>query len=101
MNSICRGCYSLRLEVLTRVKAKIRSRGGLEELNPTQRMMREYEAAHATDLLVRRPARIHGLQSAAAAALNGQCCKLLSKDAETGRWTVELVSGEQKAIKED
>ncbi|CAE8598475.1 unnamed protein product, partial [Polarella glacialis] len=100
MNKICRGCCNARLEIMARVVTRIRSKGGLEELQPTARMKKEYEEAHGNDLVAKRPARIDGLQSAASAALNGQVCRLLSRDAETGRWTVELVTGEQKSLKE-
>ncbi|CAE7327181.1 unnamed protein product, partial [Symbiodinium sp. CCMP2456] len=98
MNKICRGCYNSRLLVMAKVKTRIRAVGGLEELQPSMKMRKEYEAAHQADLLKNRPAKIDGLQSAA--ELNGQLCRLLSRDAQTLRWTVELVSGDQKSIKE-
>lgn len=98
MNNICRRCFSARLDVVVRVRTRIRSRGGIDQCGPTERMRREYDSAHASDVVRNRPARIHGLQSAAAAVLNGQYCKLLTKEDE--RWTVELISGEQKAVKE-
>merc|ERR1740121_850089 len=69
-------------------------------MEPTKKMEQEYEAEHANDIVARRPARIHGLQSEQAAPLNGQFCKLLSKDPTTERWTVELLDGEQKSVKE-
>mmetsp|Transcript_16986 Transcript_16986/g.40170 ORF Transcript_16986/g.40170 Transcript_16986/m.40170 type:complete len:298 (-) Transcript_16986:32-925(-) len=100
MNKICRGCYNTRVQIMAKVKNRIRAVGGLEELQPTLKMRKEYEAAHDADLVKNRAAKIGGLQNAAAVHLNGQLCKLLSKDAETMRWTVELVSGEQKALKE-
>lgn len=101
MNKICRGCFNTRFGIMARVQSKIRSKGGLHMLQPTERMKKEYEEAHAHDLLIKRAAKIHGLQSVAAAGLNGQVCRLLSKDLDSGRWTVELVDGEQKSIKED
>ncbi|CAE7569431.1 unnamed protein product, partial [Symbiodinium pilosum] len=100
MNKICRGCYNARLPIMAKVKTRIRAQGGLEELQPSLKMRKEYEAAHDADLLKNRPAKIDGLQNAAASHLNGQVCRLVAKDAETLRWTVELVSGEQKSIKE-
>jgi len=100
MNKLCRGCYNERLDVMRRIQRRIRDNGGIEEMKPTMRMRKEYENQHAQDIVANRAARIQGLQSAAAASLNGQYCKLIKKDAESGRWTVELVSGEQKAIKE-
>mmetsp|Transcript_64472 Transcript_64472/g.167576 ORF Transcript_64472/g.167576 Transcript_64472/m.167576 type:complete len:306 (-) Transcript_64472:143-1060(-) len=100
MNNICRGCYSERLEVMARVKSRIRSKGGIEEMKPTRRMRQKWEEEHAHDLVGSRPAKIVGLQSATAVQLNGQYCKLLTKDAQTERWTVELITGEQKSIKE-
>jgi len=81
------------------VQSRIRAKGGLEELEPSLKMRKEYDAAHQTDLLKNRAARIHGLQSAE--HLNGQLCKLIVKDTEKGRWTVEFVDGEKKAIKEE
>lgn len=100
MNKICRQCYNLRFDASVRIRHRIRDRGGIEEMNPTKQMQQEYDAVHATDLVARRPACIHGLQSEAAAPLNGKYCKLLSKDMATERWTVELVDGQQKSIKE-
>merc|ERR1719189_3314917 len=72
----------------------------MEEVKPNQKMKKEYEEAHKFDIVAGRPARLEGLQSAAAAALDGKICKLLKKDPETERWTVELVNGEHKSIKE-
>lgn len=100
MNKICNKCYNNRLDAMMRIRKRIRDRGGIEEMNPTKKMEKEYEAAHATDIVTRRPARIHGMQSEAGAPLNGQYCKLHAKDPENERWTVELVDGTQKAIKE-
>lgn len=100
MNKICKGCYGNRFDVMTRVRQRIRDRGGMQEMKPTQKMQREYEAAHEGDIVARRPARIHGLQSAAVLALNGQYCKLISKDPATERWTVELLDSTQKSVKE-
>lgn len=98
MNKLCRGCYNLRLPIMAKVRTRIRAKGGLEELQPSLKMRKEYEAAHQNDLLKNRAAKISGLQGAK--DLNGQLCKLIVKDTETGRWTVELVDGERKAIKE-
>eukprot|EP00913_Durusdinium_trenchii_P027654 g25935.t1 len=63
MKKVCRGCYNSRLLI----------------------MAKEYEAAHANDLLKNRAAKIHGLQSAD--HFNGQVCRL-------------IVNGEKKAIRE-
>lgn len=98
MNKLCRGCYNLRLPIMAKVRTRIRAKGGLEELQPSLKMRKEYEAAHQADLLKNRGAKISGLHSAD--HLNGQLCRLVEKDAEKGRWTVELVDGERKAIKE-
>lgn len=100
MNKICRACYSARLDVMGRVKSRIRQVGGLEQMKPTQRMRKEYEEAHAGDVVANRPAKINGLQSVNAAHMNGQFCKLVSKDEQTQRWTVQLLGGEQKSVKE-
>mmetsp|Transcript_84730 Transcript_84730/g.218381 ORF Transcript_84730/g.218381 Transcript_84730/m.218381 type:complete len:305 (+) Transcript_84730:75-989(+) len=100
LSNICRGCYSVRLEIKTRVLNRIREKGGMEQIAPSMRMRKDYEKAHASDIVIGRAAKIEGLQSAAGSALNGQYCKLLSKEAETDRWLVEMVSGEQKSIKE-
>jgi len=100
MNKVCRGCYNQRMDIMRRVQKRIRDNGGIAEMKPTMRMRKEYDQAHAGDIVANRAAKIEGLQSAAAATLNGQVCKLLRKDEESGRWTVELVTGESKAIKE-
>lgn len=56
MNKICRGCYSARVEVMAKVRSRIRQQGGIEQMRPTQRMRKEYDAAHEFDLVVGRPA---------------------------------------------
>ncbi|CAK9011537.1 unnamed protein product [Durusdinium trenchii] len=98
MKKVCRGCYNSRLLIMAKVQTRIRAKGGLEELDPSMKMRKEYEAAHANDLLKNRAAKIHGLQSAD--HFNGQVCRLIVKDSESGRWTVEFVNGEKKAIRE-
>mmetsp|Transcript_61704 Transcript_61704/g.139221 ORF Transcript_61704/g.139221 Transcript_61704/m.139221 type:complete len:305 (+) Transcript_61704:111-1025(+) len=100
MNNICRGCFNIRQQIRDKVQKVIREKGGLEEKGPTQKMKKEYEEKHKFDIRANRSARIDGLTSAAAKGLNGQYCKLLKKDPETERWTVELVDGTQKSIKE-
>jgi len=101
MNNVCRGCYSERLNIAVKIREKIRERGGLEELNPTKQIRQEYEAAHAFDKRVGRPAKIHSMQSEAGKALNGKLGRLKEKDKESMRWTVELLDGTLKAIRED
>lgn len=101
MNKICRGCYNNRLTIAQRVRQRIREMGGLEELCPTRQVRKDYERAHEFDKRANRGAKIHGMQSEAGKALNGQFCKLIQEDPESKRWTVELVDGERKAIKED
>lgn len=99
-NKICRGCSNERLMIKTKAHDKIRDRGGLETMRPIQRVLDEYEEEHGHELRANRAAMIHGLESATAIKLNGVCCKLVFKSRETHRWTVELLSGEQRAIKE-
>jgi hypothetical protein len=89
------------LTVSIKIREKIRDMGGLEELNPTRHVRKEYEAAHASDKRTGRSARIHGMISEAGQALNGKFCKLLQQDPESKRWNVELLDGTIKAIKED
>lgn len=101
MNNICRGCHNERLTVAVKIREKIRENGGLEELNPTRQIRKEYEVAHEFDVRKGRPAKVHGMMSEAGKALNGKYCKLLQQDPESKRWTVELLDGERKALKEE
>merc|ERR1719329_282837 len=92
MNKICRGCYNERFIIKTKVKEKIRDQGGIEAKRPAKSEREDYERRTENLLRDKRPGRIHGLKSAAAAALNGQLCRLVSLDDAVGRWTVELSS---------
>lgn len=101
MNNVCRGCYNDRLTITIKIRDKIREMGGLEELNPTRKVRQEYEAAHEFDKRSGRAGRIHGMLSDAGQILNGKYCKLVQLDTESKRWTVELIDGEKKALKEE
>merc|ERR1712085_165206 len=100
-NKICRGCYNTRLDITMKVRQRIRDMGGLEELNPTRQVRKDYERAHEFDKRAGRSAKIHGMQSEAGKSLNDRFCKLVLQDAESKRWTVELLDGDRKALKED
>jgi len=101
MNKICRGCYHNRLDIAKHIRWKIRDRGGLEFCPPPCHLVEEYEEAHDKDKHMQREAKISGMQSEAGKELNGKFCTLLEQDPETKRWTVRLVSGEKRSIKDD
>jgi len=98
-NSICRGCFSLRMEV-QRFVQDVRDRGGLEACSPPEEVRKRFEQESAHLPRPGRGARIQGLTSEQGAQLNGKFCKL-SERAETGRWMVQLLGGESKSIKEE
>lgn len=101
MNKICRACFGERLVIKQKVREKIRLKGGLDRMRPPKQVQEEFRAAHANDVVLNRPAKITGLQSEGGAVLNGQVCKLRHQDPETRRWTVEMLNGELKAMKEE
>jgi len=98
-NSICRGCYSKRMEVRRLVNG-IRERGGLTEFSPPEEVQKKFDEEQAQIPRPGRGAQICGLTSEEGSKLNGSLCKLMQRE-DTGRWTVQLVPGDTKALKEE
>lgn len=101
-SSICRGCYNNRSVVKQKLLDRRKgSPGGVTELGPTKSEREAEELLQESRVCAGRPARIDGLVSAAGAGLNGQCCRVVRRDSEIGRWLVELLDGEQKYVREE